>query len=644
MSAEQTTPLAEVRIGRATPREDDAISELQEFLGELAAQASALVGGAAALVYLSPSSARKGGPAAVHYSDAPELADLSGSLRSGSTLHRLEQIAKGAASAGQPITNETLAYQPRRGGLYEAEKPLPVVAVPLSAEGNVEGACAIVLAPSNARSLPASAQTAALTFARFEGYLWRQRALIEMRHRIKLREALELLDLAQEAPDTPAMGAILAHELARRFGCSRVSIGLIDRQDRLRLLAVSGSDNVDRRGEAVEVIEQAMEECADQDAEVLYPTPDDLNDPAQRRVVRAHQRLSEQAGPSAILSVPLRVQDGLVGIATLEREASDPFPTATLPLIRLIAEYIGPALWTRRMADRKLLAVARDRIHDLGVAIAGPRHTAKKVVAGLAAIALVISAIPFVPAKVSAGAEVYPVVARSVVPSYEGYLVAVNTKPGMKVSEGEVLARLDTTVTAQELTQFQAERARIAIERDAAAAERDSATERSRAARIEELDSAIQLRQWRLERAEIKAPISGTVSRGDLEPLVHASVNPSQVMFEVIASENLARARVDERSIRHVRLGQTGTMVLRSRPDESLNVEVTRINPLSEVRDAESVYTVELALVDPPAWVQPGLTGKARLLRTEGDRAERVSLLQMFLTPLIDEARLRLWW
>ena len=49
MSAEQTTPLAEVRIGRATPREDDAISELQEFLGELAAQASVLVGGAAAL-------------------------------------------------------------------------------------------------------------------------------------------------------------------------------------------------------------------------------------------------------------------------------------------------------------------------------------------------------------------------------------------------------------------------------------------------------------------------------------------------------------------------------------------------------------------------------------------------------------------
>src|SRR5690606_29097932 len=101
-------------------------------------------------------------------------------------------------------------------------------------------------------------------------------------------------------------------------------------------------------------------------------------DPSQRRVTRAHEELSRRFGPSAILSLPLRVEGGLVGVATLERDTTDPFPTGAVPLLRLVAEYIGPAMWTRRMADRGVLAVARDRAIDLAVATVGPRHTGVK--------------------------------------------------------------------------------------------------------------------------------------------------------------------------------------------------------------------------------------------------------------------------
>ena len=83
------------------------------------------------------------------------------------------------------------------------------------------------------------------------------------------------------------MGRLMCHELARRFGCTRVSIGLIA-HDRVRLTGVSGADSMDRKGAAIEAIEAAMEECADQDAEIHDPPPPGQEvDPAEHRVTRA---------------------------------------------------------------------------------------------------------------------------------------------------------------------------------------------------------------------------------------------------------------------------------------------------------------------------------------------------------------------
>src|SRR5690606_36997622 len=116
--------------------------------------------------------------------------------------------------------------------------------------------------------------------------------LTEAQQKAKLRETLELLDTSLQGQSAEAMGSLMAHELMRRFGCLRVSIGLI-RRGRVRIAAVSGADELDRRGAAVEALEAAMEECADQDVEIMYPPPLAAeNDPGERRVTRAHEALS----------------------------------------------------------------------------------------------------------------------------------------------------------------------------------------------------------------------------------------------------------------------------------------------------------------------------------------------------------------
>ena len=110
-----------------------------------------------------------------------------------------------------------------------------------------------------------------------------------------------------------------------------MSVGLVQGHD-IKAVAISGADNIDRRNPAVEALEAVMDECADQDIEVMFPQSDELA-PAERRVVRAHGELSRSFGPSSIVSLPLRVDGDLVGVGVLERDADDPFPPGSLGLL-----------------------------------------------------------------------------------------------------------------------------------------------------------------------------------------------------------------------------------------------------------------------------------------------------------------------
>ena len=56
-----------------------------------------------------------------------------------------------------------------------------------------------------------------------------------------------------------------------------------------------------RNMQLVQDIEAAMEECLDQDVEVLLPAPKDAS-----FVYRMTERLAERHGPSVVCSVPLR--------------------------------------------------------------------------------------------------------------------------------------------------------------------------------------------------------------------------------------------------------------------------------------------------------------------------------------------------
>ncbi len=632
-------PVGEHERSRADtpPIEASSVAPLASFLGSLLKRQVALGDADAGVIWLYPTPARQAGPVAIHQDPMRQLSRTW----VGTVVQAMERSAESLQTPrddGRPSVRIEQVRLDGEDGVYGSGAGHLLAIVPLVAAGTVEGLCGLVIAGGDRRLASEAALRASLSASSFEAYLWQESAIKEAEGRARLRETLELLDAAIQGRTVGAVSAILCHELRRRFSCVRVSIGLVSGES-LRLVGMSGVDAVDRRAPAVDAIEAAMEECAAQDTEIAFPQPSGAEqDPATRRVVRSHELLSLKAGPSAILSLPLRIEGDLVGVVSLERSPEDPFPPGGVSLLRLLAEFIGPCIWTRRLADRGILAVTRDRLLDLGAAIAGPRHTGAKLIGLLLLLIFIgLAAIP-IPNRVSASAEVRAVTARTIPPPFTGYLVETLVRPGDYVEAGAVMGRMDTSEFVLQLEEELGRRASLETERDNSHATGDLGAWRRAAKGVEESDAKIALLNTYIARAEIRSPITGQVSRGDLEDFVGARVEPTTALFEIVTPERMVLIEIDERDIRRIEVGQEGWVITTSSPNDRVPIRVSRINPSAEPTEGANVFLVEAEVVGRELVLRPGMRGCVRL--EDGYTTGLAALVR----PVLDEIRLRLWW
>lgn len=633
------TPVGEHERSRADtpPMDASNAAPLATFLDSLLKRQVALGDAEAGAIWLYPTATRQAGPIAFH--QEPGRPVPRSWLRP--VLQVIERVAEPLRTPrddGRPSVRIEPIRLDAEDAVYGTSPGHLLVIVPLLAAGMVEGLCVLLIAGNDRRAASEAALRSSLAATGFETYLWRENALKEAEARARLRETLELLDLSIQGRSVGAVSAILCHELRRRFACTRVCIGLVHR-DAVRLVGMSGVDVVDRKAPATEPLESAMEECAAQDTEIVYPQPAEAEQhPSTRRVVRDHERLSLKAGPSAIVSLPLRIEGDLVGVLVLERTPDNPFPTGAISLLRLLAEFVGPCIWTRRLADRGVAAVARDRISDLGQAIVGPRHTGAKLI-GLVLVLILfgLAAIP-IPDRVRASAEVRAVISRTIPPPFTGYLAESLVRPGDTVVEGAVIGRMDTSELSLQLEQELGHRETLAAERDNAHATGDLAAWRRAGKGVEESDAKIGLLNSYLARSEIRSPLTGQISRGDLEEFVGARVEPTTALFEIVTPERQVLIEVDERDIRRVSVGQEGWLVTTASPGRKVPIRVARINPSAEPTQGANIFMVEAEVTTGETFLQPGMRGHVRL--KDGWTTGLASLAR----PIIDEIRLRLWW
>lgn len=130
-------------------------------------------------------------------------------------------------------------------------------------------------------------------------------------------------------------------------------------------------------------------------------------------------------------------------------------------------------------------------------------------------------------------------------------------------------------------------------------------------ARVAQARAALRAATARLDRAHLRAPFAGTVTRVYLTP--GSPVGPGIPVASLAASSGWLTAEVDEADIGRVRRSQTATITADAYPGRTFRGRVTRIGPAVEVRLGSRAVRVRIDL-EGAATMRVGTSVDIRLL------------------------------
>jgi len=460
-----------------------------------------------------------------------------------------------------------------------------------------------------------------------------------------LAPALALLSAVNEHDRFLAAAMAFCNELAAAFACERVSLGLLGGRY-VQLAAMSHTEKFSRKMQMAQLIEAVMEECLDQDIEVLVPPP-----ASAEFACRSARELSESGTPRlAVLSLPLRREGKVLGAVCIERGGDRPFAPAEVETLRLACELCTARLLDLRRRDRWIGAKAASGVRAGLAVMVGPKHTWAKIAVAAAIAAGAYMSVATGDYRIETPFS-FQASRKQVVPSpMDGQVDSVEAKLGDPVKAGDVLASLKTLPLQRKLDKARAELFEHLKQADAARSDKKWAEAQMASARARQIREQIELLTEQIGQATVKARIDGTVIRGDLARFVGSSVEKGQVLFEIAPLDSLrAEILVPEDQIADLlaamRSGEVrATLAAESYPDRPIEAVIERVMPLAEKVDGEVVFRARARLSAEPQsgpasrqWMRPGMEGQAHI------SLGRRKLAWIWSRRLVNRLRLWMW-
>jgi RND family efflux transporter MFP subunit len=442
----------------------------------------------------------------------------------------------------------------------------------------------------------------------------------------------ELIATALEQRKLQSSALAVANELAMRLHCDRVSVGFEDRAQVVPL-ALSHAASFDRRSDLVRALADAMDEVLDLGVAVAIPAPadDELGAIACAEVAR-------QLNVQAMLLVPLLVDAQTIGVITFERNAGPPFDSAEQRIAGALGVMLGPVWTLKRAQDRSAWRRARDASRAALQAAIGPQHPGLKLAVGMTCALLLATALVHTDHRVSARTVIEGSTQLTVVAPFDGFIAEGLVRAGDTVRAGQPMARLDDRDLKLERAKWSAEREQLQRKHQVAMAQADRGTMGVIAAQVGQSEAQLSLAQERLSRATLAAPFDGVVVAGDLSQSIGTPVEVGKVLFEVAPLEGFRVVlQVDDRDLVRLALGQRGTLVLASLPDQVLPFTLSAITPVATQIDGRNVFRVEAKVDGQTTRLRPGMEGVGKVV--VGER----SLLWVWTHNFFDWLRLAVW-
>ncbi len=446
-------------------------------------------------------------------------------------------------------------------------------------------------------------------------------------------ETLDLMVLLNSENRFLAAAMMLCNELNFRFKCTRVSLGWLKR-GYIRVQALSHMEQFEKKMDAVQILEAAMEEAFDQDEEVVFPKAGQ-----HYAIVRDHGAFAQDQGVKYIVSIPIRKDGEGIGVLTCERE-DGPFLEKEVNLLRLICDQAAPRLSDLKKSDRWFGAKLTDLLKEGLGKILGVQHTFAKCLGLLIFVAVAFLLFGTWEYRLEA-----PFILKTddlvYIPApYDGYIKNVYVRVGDRVRQQDVLLDLDDRELLLEESSAIADRTRYARESKKAGAKYDLAEMKIAHALKVQAEAKLDLIRYHLANSELKAPFAGVVVEGELKELLGAPVRKGDVLFKVAKIEKLyAVLDLNEKDVHEARVDQVGEIAFISRPELKYPVKIKFVEPVAVTKQDGNIFTVHCFFTgDIQPWWRPGMSGIAKI--NVGKR----NILWILTHRTVDFLRLFFWW
>jgi hypothetical protein len=522
----------------------------------------------------------------------------------------------------------------------------------LRAEGEIVAVSAVITRCRDLERAQQRLQSMLLVAGYFELYMLKrtidQSKSIAQSH----QHVLQLATSVATADGFSSAAMNLCNEMANRTGASRVAIGWV-KGERVRVKALSHTEEFDKKQELIVQLERVMDECLDQDEVVQFET----DGTSSQNVTREAQALSRGQGGNAVISIPLRRKADIIGVLTLEFGQGQKLGPQASTGLSVAADLLAPQLYDRYQNDRWLITKTGISIREGVKTVIGPKYWIPKicVAVGIIALLLICDLVPLVdlrvPYRVQAHFQFDPIERRFIHAPFDGFIDQVVARPGDRVEAGKtVLFTLNTDELRHQLAKakyqaVEAEKQRVKFLNDTPrkVAEAGVAAEQKK-----EAEAEVALYEYQISRATVKAELDGYVLEGDLKDKIGAPVKQADQLMVIGQKDKLKGVlRVAERNIQDVKKDYKGTLATTSLPAyagpvammsrHSYPFTVERVVPNTEAKEGENYFKVYVAIQDAaPDWL-PGMEGEARIDVT------RKSVGWIWTHPILDWQILSLW-
>lgn len=539
----------------------------------------------------------------------------------------------------EALTTAISSSQPRAKLLSarNAQLELGLIAVPLyTNEGASVGGMALVskLTESEIPDRVALLESLGALMVRLAGEM---KAKASSPDRSQTTGANRALLKATSCGSPRELAFTIVNSIRNNTGCHQVALSMVV-NGKIRLLAISGQDDVREQTPGVQAIQQAMEECLDLGEPILMQEPSGSEDSAPRTGHRLHRAWYQLSNNCPVASVPLMDGDQCLAVLSLQQKNDTQIPANLLGQISSTVGPFAPALFLLDKADRSVWRHAREAFGQSCKDLVRPGSYARK--------AGVLFAVGFacwmlfgrMDYQISVTGTLQPAVLRHVGVPHEAVLASADRIAGDVVKAGDVLCRIDT----RELQLQRAER-QAALEVAEQQTQRAMASGAAVEARLAGMEAQLIRTQLatidhRIEQAVVRSPLDGVVIQGDLRTKIGSVLPQGAPLFQVAPYQGwIVELRIPEYASLDIRPGLQGRYVPNARPESAQRFRLTQLQPSAVVADLQSVFVAEAELETSEPWLRPGMEGAAKI------SVARRPVWWVLFHSVTDYLRMKLW-